>query len=267
MTAFDAVAAAAELQSRRARRVPAGPLPDGLAPRDEAQAAAVQVALFGATAGADARPAGFKVGATGTRMQQTLGIAHPAAAPIAVSDLHASGARLAFANLFQVAVECEIAVRLLLDLPPGPCTVEEARGAVGGAAAAIEIVENRYGPPPIGDVAGVGVPTMVADGFYHAAAVAGEIREDWRELDLRSVQGRLLLNGQERATGQGAELLGDPLRVLAWLAGSPTAAAFGGLRAGQIVLLGSVTPPLWLDAPGHVEVIFDQLGAVAVTLD
>ena len=48
--------------------------------------------------------------------------------------------------------------------------------------------------------------------------------------------------------------------ALAWLAGSGAAEVFGGLRAGQLVWLGSVTPPVWLDGPCAVEADFDLLG-------
>ena len=55
---------------------------------------------------------------------------------------------------------------------------------------------------------------------------------------------------------------GHPLAVLCWLADSGAAHAFGGLRAGQVILCGSVTPPFWLDRPGQIEVDFGPLGAV-----
>ena len=63
-----------------------------------------------------------------------------------------------------------------------------------------------------------------------------------------------------------SDLLGHPLNALALLAGSPVATAFGGLRAGQVVMLGSVTPPVWLDAPAEVSVVFEGLPAVSVRL-
>ena len=42
------------------------------------------------------------------------------------------------------------------------------------------------------------------------------------------------------------------------------ARSFGGLRAGQVVFLGSVTPPIWIDGPGSVVVEFDTLGKVSL---
>jgi len=262
MSAFDPRPAAEALVAARAAWQPAGPLPKGIAPRDEAEAAAVQLAV------AEVRGVlpigGFKIGATGNRMQQYLDIDHPCAGFMARADLHASGAVLPFASFRNVAVECELAVRLAADLPPGPCTPEQARAAVGELFAAIEIVENRYGAPPIGDVKGVGTPTLVADQFYHAAAVLGAPAADWRALDLIAIKGRALIDGVERNAGHGAELLGDPMRGLAWLAGDAVAAAFGGLRAGHVVMLGSVTPPVWPEGPCLVEMRFDGLAPVSV---
>jgi 2-keto-4-pentenoate hydratase len=262
MSGFDPGPAAEAIVAARAGRRPAGPLALGIAPADEAQGALVQRAVadrLGVRA-----VAGFKIGATGRRMQEYLGIDHPCAGFMAAADLHASGIVLPYAALRNVAVECELAVRLARDLPVGPCSVEAAGEAVGDLFAAIEIVENRYGAPPIGDVRAVGVPTLIADQFYHAAAVLGAATEDWRALDLITITGRALVDGTERNRGEGAELLGDPLRGLAWLAGSPVAAAFGGLRAGHVVMLGSVTPPIWIDAPCAVEMRFDGLAPVTL---
>ncbi len=35
---------------------------------------------------------------------------------------------------------------------------------------------------------------------------------------------------------------------------------FGGLKAGHVVWLGSVTPPIWLEGPCEVIAEFDLLG-------
>jgi 2-keto-4-pentenoate hydratase len=259
---FDPRPAATALIAARDARQPAGPLPAAIAPRDEAEAARVQFAVWDLRGGQPL--GGFKIGATGKRMQDYLGIDHPCAGFMAQADLHQSGATLPFAAFRNVAVECELAVRLAADLPPGPCTEAQALGAVGELFAAIEIVENRYGAPPIGDVKAVGTPVLIADQFYHAAAVLGEPAADWRALDLVTIQGRALVDGAEKNAGRGAELLGHPLRGLAWLAASPVAAAFGGLRAGHVVMLGSVTPPVWIEGPCRVEMRFDGLSPVAV---
>ncbi|MDT7951144.1 MAG: fumarylacetoacetate hydrolase family protein [Acetobacteraceae bacterium] len=250
--------ASALLEARRARpRVALGVL-DGH-PRTVAAGVAAQVELAGLL---DARqPAGFKIGATAAAMQLYLGLEGPAAGFMSESSLHGDGSVMAWGRFFRPGCECEIAVQLGRDLPPGECTAAEARDAVEAVMPAIEIVENRYA-----DLATFGAPALIADQVFHAAAVLGAPLATWREQDLLSVRGSMSVDGTIRGEGFGRDLLGGPFDALAWLARSAEAAAFGGLQAGQIVMLGSVCTPVWLDAPGRIEASFDALGIVRVDL-
>ncbi len=259
MSGFDPDALATHLfAARRARRVLAVP-PPHLRPPGHADGVAAQRALA-RSIGADP-PAGFKVGATARTMQDYLGLPGPLAGFMPEAGLHGSSSTLAYAGFVAPGVECEIAVHLGRDLPPGPCTTAQAAEAVDGVMAAIELVELRYP-----DLAAFGASLLVADQVFHAAAVLGAPEANWRALDLDALPGRILVDGEERGHGLGRDLLGGPLRVLAWLAASEEAAAFGGLRAGQVIMLGSVTPPIWLGGPCHVEVAFPPLKPAVVTL-
>lgn len=206
-------------------------------------------------------PAGFKIGATAARMQDYLGLHGPVAGFMRSDDLHASGSTLSYAPFFHPGVECELAVHLVRDLPPGRCSPEAASQAVDLVMAGIEVVENRYP-----DLQAFGTPSLVADQAFHAAAVLGAPTADWAAMDLAAIRGTITVNGKEVGAGTGGELLGHPWAALAWLASSPEAAAFGGLRAGQIVMLGSVTPPVWLEGPSDVEVRFEGLEPVSLSL-
>lgn len=256
---FDAERAAhALIAARRKRRVLEGLAPD-VAPRGLAEGIAAQVAV--ARLSGAQPPAGFKIGATSRRMQEYLGLPGPLAGFIAETGLHGSGSTLSFASFLHVGVECELAVVLAQDLAPGPCSHAQAAEAVGELMAGIEVVQNRYGPLDV-----LGTPTLVADQVYHAGAVLGAPYPGWRGLDLCSLAGSLSVDGQERGAGSGADLLGNPIAALAWLAASEEAAAFGGLRAGQVVMLGSVCPPIWLDGPAEITVQFTSLPTVALSL-
>jgi len=257
MTAHDPEHTAALLMAARRTRQPRTPL--AVPPPALADGIAAQVARARALGAAP--PAGFKIGATTQAMQAYLGLPGPAASFMALQDLHGSGSTLAYRDFLNPGVECEVAVHLGADLPPGPCTPEQAVAAVDGVMAGIELVENRYP-----DLPAFGTPAMVADGAYHAAAVLGTPTADWRSLDLAALPGTILVDGRVRGTGTGAALLGHPMRALAWLASSAEAAAHGGLRAGQVVMLGSVTLPVWLDGPAVVEVRFPPLAPVTLTL-
>jgi 2-keto-4-pentenoate hydratase len=264
MTAtFDPGPAAAALRQMRAQRVVVTPLEDRIAPRTTQQGAAVQAAM--ARLDGAYPPFGFKIGATGARMQAYLGVDGPIAGFMEGRSVYLAHADLRFADYLRPGVECEVAVRLAADLPVGPCSFEQALDAVGDFVAGIELVENRYG-----DLTELGTPTLVADQMYHAAAVIGQAA-DWRGLDIGALHGRITLEGGMADDGSGdagitSDLLGHPLNGLAWLAGSAEAAAFGGLKAGQVVMLGSVTPPVWLSGPATVTVTFDGLAPVVLRL-
>jgi 2-keto-4-pentenoate hydratase len=260
MSDYDPQQAAAILHQFRVDRRTVVPLPGHVAPKDEQQAAAVQRELAHRVGAA--QPAGFKIGATARRMQEYLGLSGPAAGFMPASGILTPGATVQYSDFIHPGVECEIAVRLGRDLPPGPCTQQQAATAVDQLVAGIEIVDNRYG-----DLAILGTPTLIADQVFHAAAVIGYPGEvEWRTLDFDNLPGQIMVNGQRVGEGRAYDLMGHPLNCLAWLAASPVAAAFGGLKAGQVVMLGSVTPPIWLTGPSSVTVEFAPLPPVSVRL-
>jgi 2-keto-4-pentenoate hydratase len=230
------------------------------APVDETAGYAVQRAVAEALGAIP--PAGFKIGATAKGMQAYLGLSAPVAGFVAKQGLHAPGATVRFADYVAPGVECEVGVRLGRDLPAGPCTAAEAASCVSEIFAAIEIVEKRYG-----DLGALGVPTLIADQVFHAGGVCGTPAPGWPGLDLSAAAGRITVDGASKGEGVGADLLGHPMNALAWLAASGCAEAFGGLRAGQVVFLGSVTPPIWLDGPGLVDVTFTGLGTVTLRFE
>lgn len=248
-------AAEAILEARRARRVlaPLGRLAPGTAEVGYALQREVAVRLGGVP------PAGFKIGATTRQMQAYLGLSGPAAGFVPKAGVKRTPASVRHADYVDPGIECEVGLRLARDLPHGPCTADEAADAVGEVFAAMEIVDRRYG-----DLAVLGTPTLIADQVFHAGGVLGPPVAGWRALgmDLAAVRGRVSVDGVVKGEGVGADLMGHPFEALAWLAGSGCAEVFGGLRAGQVVFLGSVTPPIWIDRPCSTVVEFDGLGRV-----
>ena len=248
-----AATAAALAEARRARTLLA-PLDAGSATTTPEQGYAAQLAL--ARLHKAVPPAGFKIGATAKGMQEYLGVPGPMAGFMA-GPIQRNGAQLRFADFVKPGVECEIGLRLGRDIAPGPLDRAAAAASVAACFPAIEIVENRYT-----DFKALGVPTLIADQVFHAAAVVGDDAAfDSGALD--TLQGRISHDGAELGHGPATALLGHPLAVLQFLADSGAAHAFGGLRAGQVVMCGSVTPPFWLDRPGRIEVDFGPLGQVS----
>jgi 2-keto-4-pentenoate hydratase len=257
---FDPEPVAAALRDIRRARKLVSPLPAAIAPRTEDEGAMAQFALARLCGAVPC--AGFKIGATGRRMQEYLGLDGPLAGFMHADTVFRDDGAVRFADCIRPGVECEVAVRLARDLPPGSYTKDTVIDAIGEFVAGIEIVEDRYC-----DLKALGTPTLVADQVYHVAAVVGEqARFDWRAPGVDSLRGRIMIDGVERDTGVTSDLMGHPFNCLAFLANSSVAVAFGGLKAGQCVMLGSVTPPVWLDGPAEVRVEFERLPPVTARL-
>ncbi len=250
--------AAALLATARLAHIRLPGLPDTCRPADQNQAYVTQDLLHATLTGCGLGPiAGHKIGCTTPVMQRFLGIDSPCAGGIFANTIHRDGvADLRFDDFLHVGVECEIAVRLAADLPSdgAPFTAERVTDAVDACMAAIEIVDDRWI-----DYKRVDTPTLVADDFFNAACVLGPPVTAWRSLDLTAVAGTTRINGAEVGRGSGADVMGTPLAALAWLADS-VAARGQALRAGEIVLTGSVVETRWVARGDDVVVSLSGLG-------
>ena len=123
---------------------------------------------------------------------------------------------------------------------------------------AIEIVDDRYLTWET-----LGAPTLIADDFFAAGIVLGRPVKRSAVPDLVAVEGHALINGQEKGRGTGADVLGHPHDALAWLA-NHLARQGSGLRAGEIVMTGSLVKTVWLAAGDEATMHFSGLGSVQV---
>lgn len=259
---MDKILAAAQFiaTARRSRARLDAPPADCI-PATEAEGYRVQRALHDLMRPQVGSLVGYKIGCTSKVMQDYLDIPHPCGGGVFEKGVHASGVKLAAAGYVRVGVECEIAVKLARDLPPGraPFTADAVGEAVEAYFPAIEIVDDRYLKWET-----LGAPTLVADDFFAAGCVLGAAAARSAVPDLLKVTGRALINGQEAGRGTGADVLGHPHNALAWLA-NHLASEGGGLHAGQIVLTGSLVKTVWLNAGDHVRMELDGLGTVEAT--
>ena len=254
-------AAAQTIATARRNRAPLALLAPELVPGDEAEGYRIQRAVHDLLLPQTGSLVGYKIGCTSAVMQQYLGIPHPCGGGVFAKGVHRNGASLRTKDFVRVGVECEIAVRLARDPSPSeaPFTAEWVAEAIEAYYPAIEIVDDRYV-----DWQTLGAPTLVADDFFAAGCVLGKPVSRLAAPDLLDVVGRALINGAEVGQGTGADVLGHPHNALAWLA-NHLAAEGRGLRAGQIVLTGSLVKTVWLEAGDKVVMELSGLGKVAVT--
>ena len=244
----------------RRNRTPLQAFAPDVAPHDEADGYRIQDAVHNLLSADFGALVGYKIGCTSAVMQQYLSIPHPCAGGIFAKGVHESGASLRHKDFVRVGVECEIAVRLGQDLVPSraPFTANTVADAIEAYHPAIEIVDDRYV-----EWQTMGAPTLVADDFFAAGCVLGAPVLRAAAPDLLDVVGRAVINGVEMGRGTGADVLGHPHNALAWLA-NHLATAGKGLRAGEIVLTGSLVKTLWLNAGDKAAMEMSGLGTVAV---
>jgi 2-oxo-3-hexenedioate decarboxylase/2-keto-4-pentenoate hydratase len=259
VTAPEIAAAADQIARTRLARGVLTRLPDGLRPADEPSAYRVQAAVNRLLAAAGwGAPVGHKIGCTTPVMQAFLGIPNPCAGEVFGPTVHDGAGTFSTADAIRVGVECEIAVRVGRDVS-GKLSRDEAEAAVASVHASIEVVDDRYD-----DYTTLGTPTLIADDFFNAGCVLGPAVRDWRGLDLATLVGRMLINGEEVGRGVGADILGHPLEALMWLAGS-LAERGRVLRAGEFVTLGSLVATRWVQAGDEVRIEVEGLGGARAT--
>ena len=203
-----------------------------------------------------AMPAGYKIGLTSPRMQEMCGIGHPISGVILSTRVHRSGLSASLAEHVHLGVEFEIGVRLGRDMSAGslPRDVSEAGEWVAAICPALELVEDRHA-----DYRDLDVLSLIADNSWNAGAVLGPFVTEWP--DLASIQGVVEQDGVEIDRGQGREVLGHPFEPLLWL-GRHLAERGGALKAGQIVLTGSLVRTRFPSPGQHYRFSLEGIGSV-----
>lgn len=232
-------------------------------PADLAAAYRAQDALIEQRCADGDRVGGWKIALTTKVMQEFVGIPHPLAGAILRSGLRRSPGRIGPRDLVHLGVESEIALRIEADVTPegAPYGRADVARAVGGALPAIEIVEDRHC-----DYASLDPLALAADNAFNAGCVIGpELPLDALS-DLSELAGSMAINGSVVGSGVGADVLGHPLDALAWLANHLIERG-RFLRAGDVVLTGSVVPTHWLSPGDEMVTRVDGLGEAVLRVD
>ncbi|HYE93550.1 MAG TPA: fumarylacetoacetate hydrolase family protein [Terriglobales bacterium] len=233
----------------------ASPAPSEAGPLTLAEAYDVQDQVRQALVAGGERVVGWKVGFTSRATQQAFATTEPAAAFLLGSGVYASGAEVPAGGFIGLAVEAEVALVMGRALAGPGVTPPQALLAVEGAVPALELIDFRYAGKPTAIDA-------VADGVFAKSIVLGAPLTDVTHLDL-ALEGLVYeLSGAVAATNTAAEVLGSPINSLAWIANHLGARGLG-LRAGDVVMTGSVSVLLRPKAGDTVRARFTRLGSVS----
>jgi len=200
-------------------------------------------------------PVGYKVGFTTPAIQEELGVDDPAYGHVLADTVQPEG-RLDASGLIDPKLEPELAVRLGAPLDP-PVTAVDVLAATDAVVPVVEVVDSRIEGWEL--TAG----SAIADNALAARVVHGDAIGDPSGVDL-SLEGVVVRrNGERVATGVGADVLGSPARVVAWLADA-LADRDERLTAGDLISTGSLTELIPFEPGDTVEARFASLGSVTV---
>ncbi len=200
---------------------------------------------------------GFKVGLTSKPMQKMIGVDSPDHGPVLGSTVYADGDAVSLGKFIQPKIEAEIAFVLGAALRGPGVTVPEARQAIAGMKAAVEIVDSRFADWRIR------LADTVADLASNGAVAVSRRLVSMDGLDPRLIGMVLTRCGELVDTGAGAAALGDPVGVVAWLAN--TLGEMGAeLEPGQLIMTGALHAAVPMAVGDVFRAEFDRLGPVTV---
>ncbi|MGH2978723.1 MAG: hypothetical protein ACRDLQ_03680, partial [Solirubrobacterales bacterium] len=204
----------------------------------EAQAARLRERLA-----AGERRAGWKIALNDPRVQRALGIDAPVIGYLTSATVVPDGSKHSLAGTTRPAIEPEVAVH-----------VGEG-GEIAALGAALEVIDVDM---PLEDLGAI----LERNVFHRAAALGPPITGI---TDLAGLTARMTRDGGGETTIDVAQAAFDPAAVVRLVNGYLEAVG-EMLRAGDVIIAGSLVTAVPLEGDGRVALEIDRLGSVALEL-
>jgi len=221
----------------------------------------LQLAVMQARVGRGDRIVGYKAALTSKGMQDETGIPNPLVGTLLASRVFPEGEPVSLSGrgFLHATLEPEIAVLLKHDLAGPDAGPLDALAAAAGYLPAVELGDYRF-------AGGAGSEqNAIACNTLNGGIVIGARLTAPEGIDLRTEGMALYRNGVPVDSGTGVEVLGDPLNSVAFMAN--TLARFGlGLKAGMLLMTGSITRSIPLAAGDDIAVAFTRLGRLDLAI-
>ena len=216
-----------------------------------------QLANRRARIAAGEKPLGWKVGMGAPASMQRLGLQAPLVGFLMQRALVLSGSTVSLAGYAKPVAEPEICVRMASDLGSG-ASADAVMAAVKEILPAIELADLDPAAEP------ENLDQVLAGDIYQRHVIlCGNTRPGGSVSGLTS---RVIRRGAEAArTNDPEALTGKLLDIVAHVAS--TLAAFGEkLSAGDVIITGSITPPIMIE-PDETDLThaLDPIGEVSVS--
>lgn len=198
---------------------------------------------------------GHKIGLTSKAMQYATGITEPDYGVIFKDMILENGCTVEWSQYSHPRIEVELAFLLKEDVKGPNATIFDVLRATEYVVPALEILDSRI------EMEGRTIVDTISDNAAMGAMVVGGIPVRPDDVDLRWVAAILYKNQAVEETGVAAGVLNHPAQGVSWLA-NKIAPHGDGLKAGELILAGSFTRPMWVNAGDTVFADYGKLGTI-----
>jgi 2-oxo-hept-3-ene-1,7-dioate hydratase len=202
------------------------------------------------------RLVGHKIGLTSKAMQSATGISEPDYGVMFDDTVWENGAVIPFDHFSNVRIEVELAFVLANALVGPHCTLFDVLRATEYVTPALEVLNSHI------EMEGRTIVDTIADNAAYGGMVLGGNPVKPGDVDLRWVSALLYRNETIEETGVAAGVLNHPATGVAWLA-NKLAQHGDRLEAGEIVLAGSFTRPMWVSRGDSVLCDYGPMGTIS----
>jgi 2-keto-4-pentenoate hydratase len=201
------------------------------------------------------RSLGWKLGFGAPAAMEKLGISAPLVGFLLSSGMRDPGASVRVGAWSKPVLEPEVAVHLARDVP-AQADRDTIQASVAGIGPAFELADVE--PPP------EDVDAILTGNIFQRGCVLGPIS---KQSSLAGLAGRVVVNAGEAQLVEDPEALtGETVGLVRHVA--DLLAAFGeGLRAGEIVITGSIVPPLFVAPGDRVEYELRPVGSLTIRFE
>ncbi|CEA09564.1 2-keto-4-pentenoate hydratase [Arthrobacter saudimassiliensis] len=198
---------------------------------------------------------GRKIGLTSKAMQAATGITEPDYGVIFDDMVLENGCTVEWDRYTHPRIEVELAFVLGKELRGPDCSIFDVLDATEYVVPALEILDSRI------EMEGRTIVDTISDNAAMGAMVIGGTPVKPADVDLRWISALLYKNQTIEETGVAAGVLNHPGAGVYWLANKLSAHG-AVLGAGEIILAGSFTRPMWVHKGDTVHADYGQLGSV-----
>jgi 2-keto-4-pentenoate hydratase len=206
------------------------------------------------------RTVGYKVGCTSPAIQTQFGLFEPICGRLLQPRIYGDGEKLHIDDFVDCALEPELVFHIGSDLDGSNLETSHLRQAISAASPGIEVHNYRfwYGKPSSQE--------LIASNGIHAGLVIGSKYKLPPDLDLESERTTLLIDGTEKASGVGSEIMGGPINSLRWLL-THLRKRGRQLLAGELVIPGSAAKLIPVRKGENAEAVFTHFGSCRAIFD